>query len=1232
MCVKIVGAQTEIFIENKGQFPNKVKAFAALNIGNLWVCEDGLWFHFWDTDKIMEIHDKSLESLQIPSHAVQLKFKNANFSQIEYTGSKSQDYINFFRGKNPLKWVSGIHKYSKLNIKQIFPEVDLEIIASQGSIKYNWICSPSKLKELEIEVIGAELNQTSKTTLAFKTSIVQWEESIPLVYDKSNPNSPIDCQYKIEKNTIRYEILGATPNRRNAKIVIDPILVFSSYSGSRADNFGCTGTYDELGNGYSGGTVFAAGLPTTTGAFQIKFGGGKPEDLGYGGSRDAAILKFNSTGSSLLFSTYLGGSDNEQPHSMVVDSMHNLYVMGTTKSQDFPITINSYDPTHNGSYDFYVTKFNSFGTQIVSSTFIGGSGQDGVGADRSINPVDNYPLIYNYADEFRGEIITDNKNIYVCGSTYSTDFPYTGNLTVNTVEQDAVVFCLNAQLTSLKWSQVLGDNDKYFDAFYGLALGKNDDLYCAGGTNSTGLKSIYSSNWLNTGLGDVDAILVRYNKNNGVFLSGKYYGTNAYEQAYFVQTDLSGNPYIFGQTEGNIPIINSRFNQPGTGQFITKHNEDLSQIVIQTTFGANGNMPNISPSAFLVDRCERIFVSGWGGTTNTALYDVNTGNPKIHRNKGNTKNLSLTSDAIQKTSDGSDFYIAVFSKNMYDLAFATYFGGVSTSSKKAEEHVDGGTSRFDKKGIIYQSVCAGCRQNGLFPTTVGAYSRTVNSNNCNNALFKIDFENLNKKPFMKDSFIKVTATQNISTLHIAYDNDVFDTVKLLYKWISRGGMTSNDTAIVTTYSAINHARLTLNWNTKCTSFSKDTAKLLVTVIDCGCPQADTTYTILSILVEEPPIVVPPDAICVSYDRQTTQMKISWPQITIPTVFFKYFLLQKTSPSGTKQIVDTIFSNVASFYLDQNVISPQTNNYCYELIGVNICDVKIYPNFKYCTIRELNNSIEPVNIINATVFEDRRVDVKWEKSQEPDFKEFEIYKYPLGGTVPANPSFIQKDTFLRDSSFNVDKQSFCYRIMVIDKCGHISKLSNQGCNIIINGSSVEAPDYYFNLNWANYVEWDSGVDHWVLERQYSDIPFTSVYSSNQNRFFKDVNLDFDWGGYWYRAIAFEKPSIGKKTVSTSESNWIFLYQPPEVWVPDAFTVNDDHLNEVWGTCPIFVKGYSMKVYDRWGQKIWESFDKKKQWDGTIDGKQVPDGVYAWLLNFDGWDKKHYQKTGTVMIIH
>src|SRR5690606_18652029 len=146
----------------------------------------------------------------------------------------------------------------------------------------------------------------------------------------------------------------------------DPTVVFSTYSGSTADNWGFTATYDSGGHFYAGGIVNGAGYPTTTGAFQRSFGGG-----GTGGGNntsgqpqmpcDMAITKFNPTGSSLVFSTYLGGSDNDQPHSMIVDNNGNLIVAGRTYSSDYPVK-NAYDPGFNGNADIVLTKFNASGT------------------------------------------------------------------------------------------------------------------------------------------------------------------------------------------------------------------------------------------------------------------------------------------------------------------------------------------------------------------------------------------------------------------------------------------------------------------------------------------------------------------------------------------------------------------------------------------------------------------------------------------------------------------------------------------------------------------------------------------------------------------------------------------------------------------------------------------------------------------------------------------------------
>jgi gliding motility-associated-like protein len=302
-----------------------------------------------------------------------------------------------------------------------------------------------------------------------------------------------------------------------------------------------------------------------------------------------------------------------------------------------------------------------------------------------------------------------------------------------------------------------------------------------------------------------------------------------------------------------------------------------------------------------------------------------------------------------------------------------------------------------------------------------------------------------------------------------------------------------------------------------------------------------------------------------------------------------------------------------------------------MIGVNICDTRVQPLNVFCTVRELNNSIDPVHLISVSVFEDRRVDVKWAMSAEPKFKEFEIYKYPITGSMGSIPEFIKNDTTLSDSSFNVDKQAFCYQIIVVDKCGHISKPSNKGCNVIITGSSVEAPDYYFNLKWADYIGWDSGVSTWDLQRKNDIEPFKSIVIQN-NRFFKDDKLDYDWGGYWYRAIGYEASTKGIYYKGITESNWVYLYQPPEVWVPNAFTVNNDKLNDFLVPLPVGIQQFDFfKVYNRFGQLVFSTVEVGKGWDGKIGGKEQSSATFVWYVQGTDYKGVKIFKKGTSTLI-
>ena len=116
-------------------------------------------------------------------------------------------------------------------------------------------------------------------------------------------------------------------------------LIFSTFSGSYANNFGYSATFDSKGFLYSGSSVFGQQYPTTFGAYDTTFGGG---------TVDVAISKFDTLGSFMHYSTYIGGSDDELPHSLIVNGFDELFIMGTTSSNDFPTTENCYDSTFNG--------------------------------------------------------------------------------------------------------------------------------------------------------------------------------------------------------------------------------------------------------------------------------------------------------------------------------------------------------------------------------------------------------------------------------------------------------------------------------------------------------------------------------------------------------------------------------------------------------------------------------------------------------------------------------------------------------------------------------------------------------------------------------------------------------------------------------------------------------------------------------------------------------------------
>ncbi len=733
------------FTENKGQWENNILFKAQLDGGALFLEKKCLTFNFYDKVKYRELHhatknSSSIGDNQIKSHAFKIHFENCNLINEIEKSLVGSDYENFFLGNDKNKWQGNVFNYQRIMYKNIYDGIDYEALTEKGTLKYNFYVKPnSAATAIKLKYEGANNMRLKEGNLAYDIGITEIIEQKPYAYQFINGRKlEINCNYILKNNILSFDFPYGYD--KNFELVIDPVLIFAAQSGSTSDNFGMCATWDSEGNFYSGGTAFNIGYPTTIGAYSITFNG--PPAFGL---TDIVITKYNTTGNALLFSTYIGGADAEIVTSLIVDHSNNLCFSGATGSNNFPITVGAYDNTFNGGLllsfltngtafnngtDIYVGKLNSNGTSLLASTFLGGSDNDGVNHVNHLSVFTGTVLEYaadslhfNYGDQYRGEIQIDAiDNIYIASSTRSSNFPTTANAFDNSLggKQDAILAKFNPSLSQLLYSTYIGGSSN--DCGNSLIVG-NQDVYITGGTCSNNFPTtpgVYDPTYNG---GKADGYISHINTNSGVLMESTFLGTSNYDQSYFIQSDASNNIYVYGQSLGNMPIIVAGYSNPGTHQFISRYNSNLSGLNLSTVIGSNTSNNDISPSAFSVDKCGNIYLSGWGGNFLGGIP---------------MSSMPLLA-ATQATTDGFDFYLMGLGPNASSLIYGSYFGGSLSS-----EHVDGGTSRIDKNGKYYQSVCGGCGGNDDFPVTPGAWPNTIgdpnHSTNCNNGIFKIDLQ------------------------------------------------------------------------------------------------------------------------------------------------------------------------------------------------------------------------------------------------------------------------------------------------------------------------------------------------------------------------------------------------------------------------------------------------------------------------------------------------------------
>lgn len=1147
------------FIENKGQWPEQVNFRAEVPGGFIWLEKDKFNYQF---KQFPDVHGRDLKDLKgvdskVKQHVIFAEFVGANVNFEVVSNKKSSDYYNFILGNDKNKWSSYCYAYSDITYKEFYPGVDMRIYEKNLDLKYDFKIKPHVKNAIKIKYSGQDkIKLNKKGNLIIETSLGQVIEEKPYAYQIQNGKIvEVPCEFKLNKDIVTFE-LGEY--NQNYELIIDPVLVFASYSGSFSDNFGMTATYDKDGNMFSGGMAFGNQFPTTPGAYDETGNIPMLASPNYG-ITDVVITKYNSTGTARLYSTYIGGGDEiigtETVHSLIADSTGNLYFFGVTSSYDFPVTTNAIQSTHNGGRfvgfyfngtyfvtqsfghpnyaggtDFYISKLDPTGANLLGSTYLGGSENDGI--NYNVNYLsatynawmsDDDSLQYNYGDQFRGEIMLDDSmNVYVASCTRSDDFP-TENAYQNTLngETNAVIFKMNNDLSNLEFSTYLGGSQR--DAAYSVKINPQNQVVVTGGTASADFPFTPGAYQTSFQGGIVDAFISVLDSNGSYLLSSTFFGTPQYDQAYFVEIDRWGKIYTVGQTLGNTPTSSNVYNNPNSPQFLNKFNEDLTQLEVATKFG-NGNLTsvNISPAAFLVDVCGNVYVSGWGASLIPAV--AMSGMPLLN--------------AFQPISTTPDFYLIVLSRDFENLIYGSYIGG------SAGEHVDGGTSRFDKNGIVYQSVCGGCGGSEDFPTTPGAVSSTNNSSNCNNLVFKFDFEIVPKAEFTTD------VTEGCAPFTVTFFNTSSDSTNYLWDF-GDGDTTSQIFNPVKTYDEPGVYDINL-LVTDTICLLVDTATITITVYD-------------SLIIDAMPdtVICGPSTFDIWATSYGTTVEYQW--------------------SSTNQFLDTLNTDLADSVLTISPGNPQyyyvrvTNPWCTEIDSVYIdfigSAIEVMADTNICggdsillTVTNLSPSIT--------------LTYSWAPSNEI-----------ISGQGTAQ-IWVSPDS---STTFTV------------------TATSNNGCiiteTIDVGVYYLDPADVYATATIDTIYQGGSttleafpdtaGIEYFWVPSQFVDSAFSQTTPAHPT------------GSTMFTVFVRKGGCVdtGQVFITVLEN----ICDDPTVFIPNAFTPNYDGNNDV-----VYVRGdnielMTFRIFTRWGELIFESQDQNDGWDGTFNGKMMNPDVYVYYLD-------------------
>lgn len=578
---------------------------------------------------------------------------------------------HYFVGNNPAQWRTNIPTFSRVRYQQVYPGVDLIYYGRQGRLENDLeVTAGTNPKVISWRLEGAErirVDSSGDLVLTLGGSEVRLQQPRAYQLDGQQQREIPIC-YRVHGQKVSFAL--GKYNRRQ-KLVIDPVLTYSTYLGGSGGDIAYGVAVNSAGDAYVTGVTASTNFPVTSTSYQPT----------YAGDGDVFVTKFNSTGTGVLFSTYLGGTGVDAPSQILLDAAGDIFLVGSTTSNNFPTTSGVFQQTFGGKQNAFLTEMKPDGSALIYSTYIGGTGID-----------------------FGTALALDSSgNAYVAGSTQSTDFPTKNPLQLgNDGLSDAFVTEVSST-GALKYSTYLGGS--LSDYGTGIAVDKTGNVYICGYTYSSDFPT--QNAYQSSQGGGSDIFITKFTPGSSALLFSTYLGGSSSDRAFAMIVDSSGNIYLTGDTQStNFPVTATAYQATllGTANaFVTKVAPGASTLVFSTLFGGSGTD---QATAMALDSAGNIYITGFTQSGNFPLLDSfqNVLGLSGAGNCGSTNLVNVPTNYLC-----ADAFVAKFGPSGIPI-YSSFLGGSGTDS--------GQGIAVDSSGAAY---VAGGTTSPNFPTTAGAY-------------------------------------------------------------------------------------------------------------------------------------------------------------------------------------------------------------------------------------------------------------------------------------------------------------------------------------------------------------------------------------------------------------------------------------------------------------------------------------------------------------------------------